>query len=150
MKHKSFQHMNCSLAQALEVVGERWTLLVLRDAFLGPRRFNQLQESLGIPRNILATRLNRLVAEGILEKQRLSNSKRFAYALTRKGLDLQPAIMALVQWGDTYKPNPNGPRLVFTERETGEPIQPVKVRSADGRALAPNQLGVVPGPGFGK
>ena len=146
MKLKSFSHMNCSLAQTLDVIGERWTLLILRDAFLGTRRFDDFQKSLGIARNILTVRLNRLVAEGILDKRPADNG-RFEYVLTDRGLDLQPVLLAMTHWGDRHKPNPSGERLVFVERATGKPIARVSVLSQDGRGLAPRDIKAVPGPG---
>src|SRR5215467_5689479 len=96
MKYKSFDHMNCSLAQTLDVIGERWTLLILRDAFLGAKRFQQFQTHLGIAKNILTMRLNRLVDEGILEKRRDEGDEHEHYRLTEKGLDLQPVLLAMV------------------------------------------------------
>ena len=147
MKLKSFDHMNCSLAQTLDVIGERWTLLVLRDAFFGAKRFEQFQKSLGIARNILTTRLNRLVDEGILEK-RAAKVGRFEYVLTAKGLELQPVLLAMTHWGDKHKPNPKGKRIVFVDRESGKPIQPMAVRAADGRVLAPREVKAKPGPGL--
>ncbi len=103
MLKRDYQGQDCSIARALEVVGERWTLLIVRDAFLGLRRFDQFQESLGIARNVLTGRLNRLVDEGILERVRYSERpERFEYRLTDKGRDLYVALTALRQWGDTY------------------------------------------------
>ena len=103
MLKRDYEGQNCSIARALEVVGERWTLLIVRDAFLGLSRFEQFQESLGIARNVLTERLNRLVEEGILERVRYSERpERFEYRLTRKGRDLQIALTGLVQWGDKY------------------------------------------------
>ena len=96
MKLKAFDHMNCSLAQTLDVIGERWTLLIVRDAFFGIRRFDQFQRNLGIARNILATRLSQLVDEGILER-RPTDDSRHEYVLTDKGLDLHPVLLAMIQ-----------------------------------------------------
>jgi DNA-binding HxlR family transcriptional regulator len=146
MKLKSFDHMNCSLAQALDVVGERWTLLILREAFFGKKRFEEFQKGLGIARNILTTRLNRLVDQKILER-RPAEAGRFEYVLTAKGLDLQPVLLAMTQWGDRHKPHPRGQRVVFIERATGTPIAPMAVRSADGRVLSPREIKATPGPG---
>jgi DNA-binding HxlR family transcriptional regulator len=147
VKLKSFDHMNCSLAQTLDVIGERWTLLILRDAFFGIRRFDQFQRDLGIARNILATRLNRLVDEGILER-RPTDDSRHEYVLTDKGLDLQPVLLAMTHWGDRHKPNPKGERVVFVERATRKPIARMGVRSHDGRSLGPREIKAVPGPGL--
>src|SRR5919197_2064894 len=103
MLKRDYEGQNCSIARALEVVGERWTLLIVRDAFLGLRRFEQFQESLGIARNVLTDRLNRLVEEGILERVRYSERpERFEYRLTQKGRDLHLALAGLRQWGDRY------------------------------------------------
>jgi len=146
MKLKSFEHMNCSLALTLEVIGERWTLLILREAFFGKKRFEEFQKGLGIARNILTSRLNRLVGERILEK-RPAEAGRYEYALTQKGLELQPVLLSMTHWGDRHKPHAKGKRVVFVERSTGEPIAPMAVRSADGRVLGPREIRAVPGPG---
>ena len=103
MLNRDYEGQNCSIARALEVVGERWTLLIIRDVFLGLRRFDVLQQSLGIARNVLADRLNRLVEEGVLERVRYSERpERFEYRLTRKGRELNIALTGLRQWGDKY------------------------------------------------
>jgi DNA-binding HxlR family transcriptional regulator len=146
VKLKTFDHMNCSLAQALDVIGERWTLLILRDAFFGARRFHQLQSSLGIAKNILTVRLNRLVDEGILEKRPARDGERHEYVLTQKGLDLQPVLLAMTHWGDAHKPHPKGKRLVFVERATGKPIARMSAMSRDGRPLKPREVRAVAGP----
>ena len=94
---------NCSVAGTLEIVGERWSLLILREAFLGVRRFEQMQRNLGIARNILAARLQTLVGHGILERRRYQERPdRYEYRLTQKGLDLYPALVSIMQWGDRY------------------------------------------------
>ena len=101
MRGISFGDMACSVARPLGVVGERWTLLILRDAFNGVRRFEDFQESLGIARNILTDRLQTLVAQGVLEKRRYQeHPERFEYRLTAKGRDLFPVLVALMQCGD--------------------------------------------------
>jgi DNA-binding HxlR family transcriptional regulator len=103
MLRSDYEGQDCSIARALEVVGERWTLLIIRDAFLGRRRFEQFQESLGIARNVLTARLHRLVEEGILERVRYSERpERYEYRLTPKGRDLGIALAGLRQWGDRY------------------------------------------------
>lgn len=149
MKYKRFDGMNCSLAQALDVVGERWTLLILRDAFFGVRRFSHFQRSLGIARNILAARLARLVAEGILEKCDSPECAHAEYRLTAAGWELQPVLLALTHWGDRHRPHPDGPRLVFVERSSGAPIRPMSAVSEDGRPLAPHEVKAVPGSASG-
>src|SRR5688572_10322150 len=116
--------MNCSLAQTLDVIGERWTLLILRDAFFGIRRFDDFQRDLGIARNILSTRLRRLVEEGILER-RVVDAGRAEYVLTDKGLDLQPVLLSMTHWGDKHRPHSKGKRVVFVDRATDRPIAPM-------------------------
>ena len=148
MKHKSFAGMNCSVAQSLEILGERWTLLIVRDAFFGVRRFEEFLKT-GMSRNVLTDRLKRLTEEGILEKRAI-DGKSSEYRLTAKGLDLQPVLLALTHWGDKYLPNPAGKRIVFTDRSTGEPIAPMAAYSADGRPLRPREIRAVAGPGSGR
>jgi DNA-binding HxlR family transcriptional regulator len=117
MLKRDYEGQNCSIARALEVVGERWTLLIVRDVFLGKRRFDELQQSLGIARNVLTDRLSRLVEEGILEKV-LYNERpeRYEYRLTAKGLELNVALTALRQWGDKYLTDAP-PRLLRTRSD---------------------------------
>ena len=94
---------DCSIARSLELIGERWTLLVIRDVFMGNRRFDELQTSLGVARNVLSSRLQRLVDEGILERRVYQERpERFEYFLTQKGLDLWPVLVALIGWGDRH------------------------------------------------
>ena len=145
MKLKSWKGMNCSLAQTLDVIGERWTLLILRDAFFGIRRFDDFQRDLGIARNILSTRLRRLVEEGVLER-RTGDGGRAEYVLTDKGLDLQPVLLSMTHWGDKHKPHPKGKRVVFVDRATHQPIAPMSARAEDGRALAPREIKGIAGP----
>jgi len=103
MLNRDYEGQNCSIARALEIVGERWTLLIIRDAFLGLRRFDEFRESLGVARNVLTDRLNKLVAEGIFEREPYGDrADRFDYRLTQKGLDLHVALLGLRQWGDKY------------------------------------------------
>lgn len=101
MLNRTYEGQDCSIARSLEIVGERWTLLIVRDVLLGPCRFDQLQQSLGIARNVLAARLDRLVEEGVLERVPYSTRpRRYEYRLTKKGRDLEPALTALRRWGD--------------------------------------------------
>jgi DNA-binding HxlR family transcriptional regulator len=117
MLKRDYEGQNCSIARALEVVGERWTLLIVRDVFLGKRRFDELQENLGIARNVLADRLGRLVEEGILERVPYSERPvRHEYRLTTKGLELNVALTALRQWGDRYLSDAP-PRLLRTRAD---------------------------------
>ena len=146
MLKRGYEGQNCSIARTLEIVGERWTLLIIRDVFLGLRRFDQLQESLGVARNVLAERLNRLVAEGILERVPYSDRPpRYEYRLTDKGRELNVALTALRQWGDTHlsgKP----PRLLRRKADKKAVIAALVPRSAD--VLRPDEVELVPGPGL--
>ncbi len=104
MLHRTYSDQDCSVARALEVVGERWTILILRDAFLGVRRFDDFQRSLGIARNVLQARLRRLVDEGLLERRRYQERPvRHEYCLTARGEDLWPVLLALMEWGDRHR-----------------------------------------------
>ncbi|WP_116368258.1 winged helix-turn-helix transcriptional regulator [Parahaliea mediterranea] len=146
MKLKRFDDMNCSLAQTLDVIGERWTLLILRDAFFGARRFSEFQRSLGVAKNILSTRLNRLVDEGILQRSAGADGGHPEYRLTEKGLALQPVLLAMTHWGDRYRPHPGGKRLEFVERSSGKPIRPMTVLNHAGKPLKPMDVKAVAGP----
>jgi DNA-binding HxlR family transcriptional regulator len=134
--------LNCSLARTLEVVGDWWTLLIVRDAFLGVRRFGDFQSSLGIAKNILAVRLERLVANGILERG--GAEKRPVYQLTDKGRALLPAMVALMQWGDRWASADNPPVVVTDEK--GRPVASVKLKSAGGDVTS-QSIRFHPGPG---
>jgi len=146
MKLKTFEHFNCSLAQTLSVIGEHWTMLIIRDAFFGLRRFDQFQNSLGIARNVLSDRLKKLVRAGILVKS--DGPGHPEYRLTEKGLALQPVMIAMTQWGDTYMPHPDGKRLVFVDRKDGKPIKAVGIFAADGRRMKPKEIKATAGPGL--
>ena len=111
------------MARALEAIGDRWTMLVIRDAFHGVRRFDDFQGRLGIARNVLSDRLARLVDEGILEKHAYQERpERFEYRLAEKGLDLFPVLMSLMKWGDRHAPDEAGPPLVVVHRDCGGEI----------------------------
>src|ERR687887_2251162 len=143
---RDYEGQNCSIARALEIVGERWTLLIVRDAFLGLRRFDEFHESLGIARNVLADRLNRLVDEGVLERVRYSERpERFEYHLTTKGRELGVALLALMQWGDRYLSEK--PPRIARRRSDRSPVA-VRVVAKDGAVVGPNDLELVPGPGL--
>jgi DNA-binding HxlR family transcriptional regulator len=145
MLKRDYEGQNCSIARALEVVGERWTLLIVRDAFLGLRRFDQFQESLGIARNVLTDRLNRLVEEGILERVRYSERpERFEYRLTGKGRELNIALTALRQWGDKHL-SEKPPRILRRKADKKPVVAALVPKGAD--ILRPEEVETVPGPG---
>lgn len=139
--------MHCSVAQCLEVVGEWWTLLIVRDAFLGVTRFDEFQERLGISRNVLGQRLARLTAAGVLTKVPYSeHPPRFDYRLTERGRDLWPVINAMRQWGDRHAA-PEGPPLRLIHEGCGQISEPQLVCSACGEPIGAREVKAIPGPG---
>ena len=120
MQRTSFEGMNCSVAQCLEVIGEWWSMLIVRDAFLGVRRFDDFQSRLGISRNILTSRLTSLVAGGVLEKVPYQDRPlRHEYRLTAKGRELFPIVVHLLRWGDAHYPEPSGPPRLIEHHDCG-------------------------------
>ena len=138
---------SCSIGRAMEILGERWTLLILRECFYGVRRFSVMQRNLGIARNILSTRLQTLVRSGILERRRYQEEpERFEYRLTQAGRDLYPAVIAIMKWGDEYLADEAGPPVVL-RHTCGDVIDPVLVCNCCGRPLHPHDVTPEPGPG---
>lgn len=132
--------MNCSVARSLEVVGEWWTLLVVREAFNGVRRFDDFQGRLGIARNVLATRLQGLVDHGILERRLYQERpERFEYRLTEKGRDLYPVLISLMRWGDKYTAGEAGPPVRLTH-ECGQDPQAMLACSSCGKQLVAREI----------
>ena len=129
----------CSIGRAMEILGERWTLLILRECFYGVRRFSVMQRNLGIARNILSARLQLLVATGILERSRYqAEPERFEYRLTEKGFGLYPAVVAIMRWGDEHLCATGAP--VALRHSCGELADPVMVCSACGEQLDPRHV----------
>jgi DNA-binding HxlR family transcriptional regulator len=148
MKRISFADTRCSLAQSLDMIGEWWTLLIIREAYFGTRRFSDFQSHLGIARNVLSERLDRLVANDILQRVPVSpGSKRAHYRLSEKGRDLVTVVIALVQWGDRWVMGPENAPVRMVDRATGEDIDTVQVRAKNGRPLGLHDIGLEPGPG---
>jgi DNA-binding HxlR family transcriptional regulator len=138
----------CSIAKSLEVIGERWSLLIVRDVFNGNRRFGEMQASLGVARNVLSARLQRLVDEDILERRRYQDSPaRYEYFLTEKGLDLWPTLIALLSWGDRYSPSPGGPPKLIVHKVCGGRVSDRGICEECGKALSARDAIQVPGPG---
>lgn len=147
MEHKSFSDMDCSVAQCLDAVGEWWTMLIVRDAFLGVSRFDEFKSRLGISSNILQRRLARLVEAGVLSKVRYcDHPPRDQYRLTEKGRDLWPVLNAMKQWGDRYAA-PGGPPLLVVHERCGSVCESVSICSSCGEKISPRELSVTPGPG---
>lgn len=153
VRKTSFADMNCSVAQSLEIVGERWTLLILRDALLGIRRFDDFVERLGISRNVLTDRLETLVAAGVLERRAYDEARgRYDYLLTDKGRALWPVLTALRQWGDEWIAGPGHEPLLLEHRDREHPehghCTTVRLTcDACGEELDARSVRAVPGPG---
>lgn len=143
MRRKTFTEADCPVARSLDQVGDWWSLLIIRDALDGARRFGEFHRSLGLAKNVLAARLSTLVAHGILRTQPASDGSAYQeYVLTEKGESLRLMLAALRQWGQDYlfAPDENPPPLV--DRTTGEPIARLRLTSQDGRELHPSQVGL--------
>ncbi|MDX6661883.1 MAG: hypothetical protein QOJ55_2705 [Solirubrobacteraceae bacterium] len=139
---------NCSIARALQVVGERWTLLVLREVFTGQRRFEAIQRNLGVATNILADRLQTLVEEDVLERRALSDrSERSEYRLTEKGLDLNPVLLELMRWGDRWDAPAPGPPVTVEHQDCGHETHAVQSCSHCGGELTARNVRLHDGPG---
>ncbi|HLU42152.1 MAG TPA: helix-turn-helix domain-containing protein [Microthrixaceae bacterium] len=148
MRRSSFADMHCSVAQSLEQIGEWWTLLILRDALLGVRRFEDFQSRLGIARNVLSARLDTLVRHGIMERRAYSERPpRHEYVLTEKGKDLWPVMTALRQWGDRWAYAPGEHPVVLVHDTCGNETQAVPTCSECGEELTLRSIHVEPGPG---
>jgi DNA-binding HxlR family transcriptional regulator len=133
-----YETASCTIAAALAIVGEKWTFLVLREAFNGVRRFDDMQRRTGMPRQMLSNRLARLVSEGILRKtpyQQDGQRARQEYRLTDKGIELFPLVVALMTWGDKFAAGPDGPPVLLTHRDCGAPVH-LELACTAGHVLA--------------
>ena len=150
MKRTRFDDWPCPIARATDLIGDWWTPLVLRDLFLGHRRFDAIQESLGIPRAVLAQRLDRLVGEGLVRKVAYeARPPRYEYRLTDKGRDFWGVLAAMWRWGSDWMwdDDPAGPPVVLKDRETGRVVRPVVVDAETGEPLDVRTLRVGRNPG---
>jgi DNA-binding HxlR family transcriptional regulator len=142
----TYRDQECSVAAALEVIGERWTLLVVRSVMLGSHRFEELRAALGIATNVLQTRLSRLVEEGILERRPYQeHPERYEYRLTEKGLALWPVLAALMDWGDSYLSD--APPLTFRHRDCGGAVDGHRICASCGERLEVDDVIAEAGPG---
>lgn len=149
MKWNDVSDMPCSVARTLSVIGDRWTMLILRNAFMRMRRFDDFQSSLGMTRHLLASRLKRLVEEGIFERVPYQQAPvRHEYVLTDKGKALHPVLMALANWGDDWMDKGMGPPLLYQHRACGHVMRPVMVCSECHEPLTASQVTPMPGPGL--
>jgi DNA-binding HxlR family transcriptional regulator len=141
MKRKSLDTAKCPLARTLDVIGDWWSLLIVRDAFLGKRRFGEFQTSLGVAKNILCVRLQKLVSDGVLETGPASDGSAYQeYTLTEKGRRLYIVLVALRQWGESCLFEKGECDFLLVDRERGQPVKPLELRSQDGRLLGPADL----------
>ena len=148
MRWKKLENEACSVARTVSVIGARWTLLILRDCFLRVRRFDAFQARLGITRPLLATRLRKLVKDGVLTKVPYQQRPtRYEYRLTQKGLDLYPIVMSIVHWGDVHMAGKKGRPLLHQHASCGKTFDPVMICSECGEPLNPRQVHVHRGPG---
>lgn len=149
MKSKSFAGMRCSVAGALEAIGDRWAILVLRDLAFGLTRFDELQASSGIPNTTLSTRLKHLEAHGLVERSAYQdNPPRHAYALTEKGRDLWKVTTALREWGDRWDASGYGaPTIEVVDRDTGRDLRLALVDPDTGQTVPRDRIQYRPGPG---
>jgi DNA-binding HxlR family transcriptional regulator len=148
-----YDSANCAIGAAVGLIGERSTFLVLREAFNGVRRFDDMQRRTGMPRQVLSQRLARLVAEGLLRKVRYQEAGqrgRDEYRLTDKGLDLYPVLVALMEWGDRYGVGPVGPQVLLQHRDCGEPVRLQLSCQAGHVVESAREVTPVPGPGARK
>jgi DNA-binding HxlR family transcriptional regulator len=143
-----YDNQTCSIAGALDVVGERWSLLIVRNVMLGLRRFDEIQANLGIARNVLQTRLQTLLEEGVLERHPYQEHPlRYEYLLTEKGLDLWPTMVALMKWGDRHAPTPAGPPVLLEHKDCGGSVDEHRVCELCGAHLSVRDVRAKPGPG---
>ncbi|HWG61593.1 MAG TPA: helix-turn-helix domain-containing protein [Streptosporangiaceae bacterium] len=148
-----YDSVNCSIGAAVAIIGERWTFLVLREAFNGVRRFDDMQRRTAMPRQVLSDRLARLVREDLLRKvpyRDAGQRTRYEYRLTSKGLDLYPVLVALMQWGDEHAVGPAGPQVNLRHRDCGEPLT-LQLSCQAGHILdSAREVTPIPGPGARK
>jgi DNA-binding HxlR family transcriptional regulator len=150
MKRKP-ERENCSIARSLEILGDAWTLLVVREAFFGTRRFADFEANLDISKNVLAHRLAYLTERGVLEQiDAGTHGTRYEYTLTPMGKDLATLMTALRQWGDRWVLGPGHEPLVVVDRRTGRPIPPLRIRGENGEPLSSREMELRPGPGASK
>jgi DNA-binding HxlR family transcriptional regulator len=148
MPYRPFTDQNCSVARALAVLGERWTLLVMREVLLGRRRFADIKRNVGVAPNILSDRLALLVQHGLLERRLYSeHPESYEYVPTPKGVDVNPVLVAMMQWGDRYAAPPAGPPRVFVHAACGHDADPQLHCSHCGERIETGELRVRPGAG---
>ena len=147
-KRSRIANQECSMARAMEVVGDRWSILILREAYYGVKRFDEFEYYVGVAPNILSSRLKKFVDAGVMTRIPLpEHSGRYEYVLTEKGRDFFPAYLALKKWGDDWLAEPEGPQVVFRDRAAGREIKYPKLLTASGKPLRLEDVEVVAGAG---
>ena len=151
MKRTSFEAAECPVARSLDAIGDWWSLLIIRDAFLGKRRFGEFQKSLGAAKNILTTRLRALVDDGILTTVPASDGSAYQdYVLTPKGRGVFPVLVALRQWSEEFSDKPETISTLLVDRKTGRPVRKLELRAQDGRLLDGSDTTLKPNPAAAK
>ena len=144
MKRKSLEKEKCPIARTLDVIGDWWSLLIVRDALLGKRRFGEFQKSLGLAKNILCARLRKLESHGVLETGPAADGSAYQeYTLTEKGRRLYIVLVALRQWGESCLFEKGELDLLLVDQKSGKPVKPLQLQSQDGRILGPADLRMV-------
>jgi DNA-binding HxlR family transcriptional regulator len=147
VKRTSLEKAECPIARSLDVFGDWWSLLIIRDAFLGIRRFSEFQRSIGLAKNILTVRLRGLVDQGILKTEPASDGSAYReYVLTPKGRGVFPVLVALRQWSEEFSNNSGGFKTLLVDRNKGRPVQKLEIRAEDGRLLADGDTELRPNP----
>ena len=147
VKRTSLAHCDCPIARSLDAIGDWWSLLIIRDALLGRRRFGEFQKSLGLAKNILSARLRMLVDEGILSAVPAADGSAYQdYVLTEKGRGVFPILVALRQWSEAFDPHPEEIATIMVDRKKGEPVGPLELRARDGRLLEVGDTELKPRP----
>jgi DNA-binding HxlR family transcriptional regulator len=147
VKRTSLEHADCPVARSLDAIGDWWSLLIIRDAWLGRRRFGEFQKSLGLAKNILTVRLRALVERGILELAPASDGSAYQeYILTDKGRGLFPVLVALRQWSEEFDERPEEIATILVDRESGRPVEKLELHARDGRLLGPVDTTLKPRP----
>jgi DNA-binding HxlR family transcriptional regulator len=147
VKRTSLEHAECPIARSLDAIGDWWSLLIIRDALLGRRRFGEFQKSLGLAKNILTVRLRALVERGILELAPASDGSAYRdYVPTRKGRGIFPILVALRQWSEEFDERPQEIATILVDRKTGRPVKKLELHSRDGRLLGLSDTALKPRP----
>jgi DNA-binding HxlR family transcriptional regulator len=149
VKRTSFANDDCPIARSLDAIGDWWSLLIIREALLGARRFGEFQKRLGLAKNILTVRLRGLVEDGILTTAPAADGSAYQdYLLTPKGRGVFPVLVALRQWSEEFDDRPEEITTILVDREKGRPVRKLELRSQDGRLLDVGQITLKPNPAY--